>query len=207
MVLRSVRDFTGRGRTVGFAVAGTVLDDGDVVVVATPTGSGMRTRAGQGQGPNGRIVAHDTWDGSYAEKTWDGDTVVRVHRWGERWSVWRWYDGADWTDRWYGNLETPWQRTPLGFDTQDWALDIVASGHPRTSSWHADFKDADELAWMVQRGTVSASDAAAVHTVGDQLMERTRRADWPFDANWDDWLPSSPARAVLMPAGWDRLEG
>jgi len=206
VVLRSVRDM-GRphGVAVGYAVAGTVvLDDDDVVVVSTRPGSGVRMRAGTGAGPNGRIVLPATWDGTYDERVWQGHTVVRVHRRGDRWSVWRWHDGERWTDHWYGNLESPWRRSPIGFDTQDWALDVVAAGSPLGGPWTVGLKDEDELAWMVEQGYVTDRRARRAREVGARLMRHARDVGWPFDADWDAWLPDPRWGAVPVPEGWER---
>jgi len=207
VVLRSVRDFGHpHGVAVGFAVAGTVvLDSDDVVVVSTRPGSGVRTRAGEGGGPNSRTVLPAAWDGTYEERAWQGHTVVRVHRRGDPWSVWRWHDGERWTDVWYGNLESPWRRSAIGFDSQDWALDVVGVGDPSDGPWTVGFKDEDELAWMVDRDYVSERHAAHVRTVGERLLEHARDAGWPFAADWDAWLPDARWAPVPLPDGWERL--
>jgi len=207
VAIRSVRDHGPRhGVAVGFAVAGTVVRDrDDVVVVATAPGSDVRVRAGRGDGPNGRTVLPAAWDGTYEERVWQGATVVRVHRRGDRWSVWRWHDGERWGDVWYGNLESPWRRSALGFESQDWALDVVGRGDPTGDAWRVGLKDEDELAWMVQRGYVTEQQAAHVHDVGAHLLQRAREARWPFDADWDAWLPEPAWGAVALPPGWDRL--
>lgn len=207
VVLRGVRDHGHpHGVAVGFAVTGTVvLDTDDLVVVSTPPGAEVRLRAGQGAGPHGRIVLPSAWDGTYAERAWTGDTVVRVHRRGDRWSVWRWHDGRRWTDVWYGNLEAPWRRSPFGFDSQDWALDVVGTGHPVDGPWRVRFKDEDELAWMVDEGHVSPTHADHVREVGARLLRHAQDAGWPFDADWDAWLPDPRWAAVPLPEGWERL--
>lgn len=206
VALRSIREFGHHGLAVGFAVAGTVVIDTDeIVVVCTMPGSEVRTRAGRGGGPNGRIVLPDEWDGSHDEREWFGGAVVRVHRWDEPWSVWRWHDGTSWTDRWYGNLESPWRRAAKGYDSQDWALDVVGEGDPGSSSWSVHLKDEDELAWMVSRGFVSENQADRVGEVGAQLAGIARRGVWPFDADWDAGLPDPAWDAVSMPRGWRDL--
>lgn len=209
IVLRGVRDHgPGRGVAVGFAVAGAVVvDDDNVAVVATRPGSGMRMRAGTGAGPNGRIVLPAAWDGTYAERVWQGHTVVRVHRRGDRWSVWRWHDGERWTDKWYGNLESPWRRSTVGFDTQDWALDVVAAGDPLGGPWTVAFKDEDELSWMVNQGHVTQLHGRHIRAVGHRLLRHARDAGWPFDADWDAWLPDARWAAVPLPHGWEQLPG
>jgi len=208
VVLRSVRDHGyAHGVSVGFAVTGTVVvDTDDLVVVSTHPGSDVRTRAGRGAGPNGRIVLPSAWDGTHDARSWEGHGVVRVHRRGDRWSVWRWHDGTRWFDTWYGNLESPWQRSSVGFDTQDWTLDVVGIGDPLDGPWTVRYKDDDELDWMVEQRAVTPAQAAQVRQVGATLTRRAQEKSWPFDADWDAWLPDPRWQAVPMPEAWDRLD-
>lgn len=203
VVLRSIRDFGRHGRAVGFAVAGVVLQDApDLTVVCTPVGSDVRTRSGEGAGPNGRLVLADAWDGDYDRRLWQGHAVVRVHRAGEPWSVWRWHDGEAWVGEWYGNLETPWNRTTIGFDSQDWALDVVGAGDPADPSWSVRYKDEDELAWLAEAGAMSPAEVDAARSAGDRLTRIARQPAWPFDADWSPWVPAASLTPVPMPVGW-----
>ena len=153
IALRSIRAFPDRGPAVSFAVAGTVLqDDDEFIAVMTRPGSERASRAGRRTGPRGRNVVVAGWDGSFDIAPWEGPAVVRVHPRGRCWLLWRWHDGTDWTQDWYGNLESPWRRSAAGYDTSDWALDVVADGVPGTDDWRVGFKDEDELYWYVAQG-------------------------------------------------------
>ena len=206
VALRSVNTYGRHGVAVGFTVAGRVLEDTEhVTVLATPVGSDVRRRAGRGSGPNGRLVVPSDWDGSYVEATWFGAPVVRVRRGDTPWSVWRWHDGADWMPDWYVNLELPWARTPLGFDSQDWTLDVVAREEP-DGRWHAWFKDEDELEFYASTGEWSAHLADEVRRVGADAHRAATARAWPFDADWSAWVPDPAWRPVRLPTGWDRVE-
>ncbi|MGP9536644.1 DUF402 domain-containing protein [Brachybacterium sp. AOP43-C2-M15] len=206
VALRSIRGFADRSPAVSFAVAGTVLqDDGDVMVVTTRPGSGRASRAGRRTGPRGRNVVVTGWDGSYDIAGWEGRTVVRVHPRGRCWSVWRWHDGEDWTGDWYGNLEAPWRRSAVGYDTQDWALDVVARGTPGTHSWTVGFKDEDELDWYVEQGAFSPERAAYFRSVGAELAGILRRGEGPVVADWARWVPPAAVKPVPLPKGWQSL--
>lgn len=208
VVLRSIRELPGRGPTVSFAVAGTVLhDDGELFVLMTRPGSGRAARAGAGIGPQGRLVSATDWDGRYDVAVWEGETVVRVHRRGERWSVWRWHDGTDWTRRWYGNLETPWRRTAIGYDTRDWALDVVADGVPGTADWQVAMKDEDELAWFVGTGALTPEQAAAVSGTGARLHGLLSRGEGAAGISWEPWIPPDDIGPHPLPEGWQRIPG
>lgn len=206
VVLRGIRTFGRHGLAVGYAVAGVVVVDGpELSVLCTPSGSGVLTRAGVGSGPNARLVLSDDWDGSHDAREWHG-SVVRVHRAGEPWSVWRWHDGENWVGDWYGNLETPWRRAALGFESQDWALDVVGVGDPTGDDWRVRFKDEDELAFLVQAGEVTADKATTIAEAGDRLAAVARERRWPFDADWSGWVPNAAWDAVPMPPDATRLD-
>lgn len=99
-------------------VGRVLIDDDDLMGGASPLGSAVRRQAGIGSGPNGRLVLPENWDGSYVEDQWVGAPVVREHRTGSRWSVWRWHDGSDWLPEWYVNLAAPWMPHTARFPLQ-----------------------------------------------------------------------------------------
>ena len=74
-----------------------------------------------------RLVAQD--------KVWEGEGVLKLHRFGTHHSIWHLREAG-----WYVNLEEPWRASSLGWDTRDLALDIVVS---RDGSWR--WKDEDHL--------------------------------------------------------------
>lgn len=204
-VLRSVNTFSGHGKAVGFAVAGRVLaDEGDLTVIVSPRGSAVRRRAGVGSGPNGRLVLPEDWDGSYVEDLWFGAPVVRVHPKGSPWSVWRWHDGSDWLPDWYVNLELPWTRTPFGFDTQDWTLDIVASTDA-DGVWSVRYKDEDELAFYASTGHWSPAMRSIIERAGANATRTALTRAFPFDADWSQWIPEPTWPAAELPDAWSVL--
>ena len=205
VVLRSVRTFAAHGEAVGFSVAGLVLlDDENLAVVASPLGSAVRRRAGVGSGPNGRLVLPEDWDGSYIEDKWFGAPVVRVHRKGTPWSVWRWHDGSDWRPDWYVNLELPWVRTPIGFDSQDWALDVVASTEP-DGTWFVRYKDEDELAFYADLGYLPEVMLSMIQRAGEDATRTALARTFPFDADWSQWIPDPAWPAPELPSEWSVL--
>ncbi len=194
VVLRSVFD-----DHVGAVIPSVVVADAsDHVALYQPEGTTLLTRTGRRGGPQGRNMYPGGWDGGHQETPWRGPGVLRVHRRGDPWSVWRWRDGAGWRPGCYVNLEQPWRRTAHGFDTRDWVLDLVldADGAP---TW----KDADELAWCEQMGTVTAEHAADVRRAGRQALAAARAGEFPFAADWDRWTVDGTT-AVPDPASLRR---
>ena len=107
---------------------------------------------------------------------------------------------ADGRDRvWYVNLQRPFARTAIGFDTTDHALDAVIPIDG--SSWR--WKDEDELADAVARGLFSEEDAAGFRVWGERAVERVLRRDAPFDRDWTRWEPDPSWPTPDLPAGWD----
>lgn len=205
VVLRSLQTFGERGEAVAFAVAGRVLvDDDDLAVVASPLGSAVRRRAGVGSGPNGRLVLPEDWDGDYLDDVWSGAPVVRVHQKGQPWSVWRWHDGSDWLPDWYINLELPWCRTHIGFDSQDCTLDVIASTGP-DGAWSVRYKDEDELAFYVKTGHVSKEKRTSIERAGGDATAAALARAFPFDADWSQWEPSPAWATVRVPEGWSEV--
>lgn len=207
VALRSIRNRPSTTPAPSFAVAGIVIADSEEFsVVATPVGSGMARRAGRAEGPRDRLVAPLDWDGTHEETTWRGATVIRVHPRGENWSIWRWHDGRSWTGDWYGNLECPWQRSPGGFDTQDWVLDVVGVGTPGTESWSVEFKDDDELEQLLRIGATTSAEVERIREQGRRLGDAFVEGAWPFDAGWEQWLPRDDLGPVPLPVGWRELD-
>ncbi|NQW90380.1 DUF402 domain-containing protein [Curtobacterium sp. VKM Ac-2861] len=205
VVLRSLHTLGSHGRAVAFAVAGRVLvDDDDVAVVASPLGSAVRRRAGTGSGPNARLVLPSDWDGSYVEDSWFGATVVRVHPRGAAWSVWRWHDGTQWLPDWYVNLELPWVRTSVGFDSQDWTLDVIAT-RDDAGRWSIRNKDEDELAFYTDEGLVTEADRAMIERTGEDATAAVHAGSFPFETDWSRWVPDPNWSAPQVHAGWDAV--
>ena len=101
---------------------------------------------------------------------------------------------------WYINLASPWSRFPLGVDTEDHVLDVVVADD--RSSWR--WKDADELVWMVERGSYTRDRADRITRNGEAAIARLEHREPPFDD--DAWSsveidPSWPLPS--MPDGWD----
>ncbi len=163
-----------------------VVDDADHVVLYQPPGTDTLRRTGRRGGPRGRNMQPGGWDGGHARDPWVGNGVVRAHRRGTPWSAWRWVDsGGRWEPGFYVNLERPWLAGPLGYDSEDWILDLVIDTDLVGWTW----KDEDELGWAQQVGAVSAEHAAEVRIAGAQALAAAQQGSWPFRARWDDWLP------------------
>ena len=100
---------------------------------------------------------------------------------------------------WYVNLEDPIERTPIGFDTVDHALDVVIQLD--RSSWR--WKDEEELAEAVRDGLFSEAEAADFYVWGEAAVDHVLAGRPPFDRDWEDWRPDPDWPVPELGDGWD----
>lgn len=102
---------------------------------------------------------------------------------------------------WYVNLQSPLQRTLVGFDGIDYMLDIVIS--PDRSSWH--WKDEDEFNEAVSIGVYPTELAQAIRAEGEAVIRQMQAGLPPFCDSWESWSPPKDWPIPDFPAGWERL--
>ena len=134
---------------------------------------------------------------TYVERVWQLPTI-RLYLPNTPFSVWLFFgkDGA--FASWYGNLEGPCQRTPIGVDAQDYALDVVADAKGRWA-----WKDEAEFARRLEVGLDSAEHQAAVRAAGRDFIARLEAGAAPFNRGWQKWRPPVEWTPRTLPAGWD----
>jgi hypothetical protein len=186
----------------GFFITGAVPcevieETEEFVALYQPAGSLWKRAAGERSGPRGRNMLPEGRNGGHDDAEWTGDGVLRVHRFGDAWSVWRWLDSSrTWSKHFYVNLEDPWRRTAIGYDSGDWELDLV--GTPE--SWS--YKDEDELEWSEEIGLVTPEWAARTRWAGTAASRALEANAWPFSSDWDSWLPPSDLKIPALPDDW-----
>jgi len=128
-----------------------------------------------------------------------GDQPVLSFAWPDTpYSILLWTAG-DRRRVWYVNLQDPLERTPIGFDTVDHALDVVVEVD--RSSWR--WKDEEELAEAVRDGLFSEEDAADFRAWGGRAVDHLFSGEPPFDRDWADWRPDPGWPVPELPDGWD----
>ena len=101
---------------------------------------------------------------------------------------------------WYVNLEEPWRRSAIGFDTTDHLLDLVVDPD---HNWR--WKDEDHLSEAVAVGLFTAEKERAIRTEGERVVSRVEARARPFDEGWENWRPEPEWPLPSVPEGWDRL--
>ena len=134
-----------------------------------------------------------------AKRSWAGHGVLVLRRPGEAYSVWHFWNGpARRFAGWYLNLEEPFRRTAIGYDTQDLELDVWI---PADGSWT--FKDEDLLDERVGDGRYPEEQAEATRALGAEIGAMLDRGERWWDGRWAAFAPDPAWRAPAFPEGWE----
>ena len=155
-------------------------------------------------GIEGRLIPRDEAD--YLERfeagvdpephVWAQNRVLRLMRFGESHSLDLFWDDAsgDFLG-WYVNLQTPLQRSALGFDCLDHALDVWIEPD---GAWQ--WKDEDDLERCVELGIFSPAEAAEIRAEGERVVSALPEL---LPTGWEDWRPDPAWPAPTLPPRWD----
>lgn len=182
--------YVERGQVVAALPVRVVADGGAAVVLHLVGGSTIAWPTVDDQ-PIRSVELERRFTGRLgaAQRTWEPPGFTIVYREGSAYALWL-FPG-----RWYVNLEEPWRRTELGFDTRDHTLDIWVDPD---GSWQ--WKDEDELEAAVRFGRHLPEEAQAIRAEGERVL-----AEWPFPTGWEEWSPPEDWRPAELPAGWNAV--
>lgn len=177
-----------------------VRDEADLIALYRPVGTIYKRRTGERGGPGGRMLLR--WDGGHEDAKWSRARVLILYKPGAAHTLHLFWDDASLAFLgWYVNLEAPWRRTPIGFDTLEQLLDVVLE--PDLSSWK--LKDDDELQWAVERGDFTPDGAAAIRTEASRAIDLVLRSVPPYGRQWMSWRPDAAWRVPVLPASWHEI--
>jgi hypothetical protein len=133
---------------------------------------------------------------------WHGHGVLQLQRPGEMHAMWVFWYGSEREFRgWYLNLQEPFRRTSLGFDTQDLELDIVVD---LDGAWR--YKDDEILDEWVGRGRWTEAEVAAIRREGAAIANELDAGRRWWSDDWAEWRPDPGWQVPTLPAGWDRSD-
>lgn len=193
-VLRYITRTEGRP---GDAWPCRVVEDGEHVALYIPGGTSFKRTVfpPQEQRRFGGALTH-------RDASWGADTLRLMYP-GRSCSVWLfWKSGPQGRrfDGWYVNMEEPFRRTAIGFDTNDHTLDIVVT--PELGwSW----KDEEELEHRVARGIYTPDLAASARAEGERVIQQIERREPPFSGGWKHWEPDPGWPRPELPDDWNRV--
>jgi hypothetical protein len=133
---------------------------------------------------------------------WRGHGVLMLQRPGEPYAVWHFWAGPERRfEFWYLNLQEPFRRSAIGYDTQDHELDVVVS---EDLQWF--FKDEDKLAERAREGRYSESEMASIHATGARIAAMLDARDLWWDLSLKNWQPDPSWDTPDPPeAGWESV--
>ncbi len=181
------------------AIPAIVIRDEDLLATYVPAGTRFMDNWVVPEGERVTAVAtiKPSSQRQHKERIWHTNTV-RLYLPGKAFSIWLFFAENGQFSAWYGNLEAPFVRTPLGIDTRDYGLDVVASPD---STWR--WKDEAEFAQRLELGIDSVAHQTAVRAAGEEFIYRFQHKTAPFDQGWENWLPPDAWQPCPLPANWN----
>jgi hypothetical protein len=178
-----------------------VCDDERGIVLFMPSGTVGKQRTGTRGGPRDRMLL--AWDGGHRDVEWHSTNVVRLYREGDEYSIWIARDDTSGAVLWrYINLEAPWRRTPIGFDSRDHYLDLYSAGGD--GEWH--WKDEDEVEWLIEQGRIDRAFADATRKAGERAVARVEAGESLLHPSWATWQPDPLWTMPTVPRSWRDFE-
>jgi hypothetical protein len=193
-----LRYLTRDGRPGMCWPAVAVEDRDDLLALWIPEGATYkqwRLQRPSGDAPEGTPPLRTLVDGE-----WRRDTL-RLMFPGAHHSIWLSWDRTEAGRAFHGyyvNLEEPFRRTSVGFDTNDHALDVVVAPD-LTWTW----KDEDELERRAQSGIYYPDFAARVRAEGERAIAILEERRFPFTGDYVDWAPEPSWGIPGLLDGWD----
>jgi len=188
IILRDLNPLGGIERGIPARV---VEDNENRTILYVSVGSSYSQANWVGTGEMKKSSADD-----FEERTWERHSILRFMYPETPYSLWVLFDPAEHAfERWYINIEMEFVRTQVGFDTQDYELDVVV--HP-DYSWV--WKDEDELRNWVDQGVFTESQASDFRRYGLEAVNRIDSQTAPFTEEWKNWKPDSEWDPIKLPA-------
>lgn len=197
VVIRNIARSDGSVSAAMSAIA--IADDDEALALYVPMGTVAKDNyfVPAEDRPAAVEAMRPSCERAFVERVWQLPTI-RLYLPGEAFSVWLFF-GKDGTfASWYGNLEAPYLRTPLGIDTRDHTLDVVADAKGRWT-----WKDEKEFARRLTAGIDSAEHQAAVRAAGHAFIARLEARAPPFNRGWQDWRAPDAWQPRALPPDWD----
>jgi Protein of unknown function (DUF402) len=174
-----------------------VRDSPDAIALYWPVGTNTRS-------PAVRPTVEDQLNNriQLESRNWTEHDVLLLTTPGSAHSIYVMWEAVTHNLRcWYVQLEDPYQRSTMGFDTMDRILDLVIS--PDKSSWY--WKDEDEFLDAIKIGVYSPEYAQSIREDGERVIRQVQANASPFCDGWENWCPPVEWGIPKFPEGWENL--
>jgi hypothetical protein len=158
----------------------------------------------RGQTPGAKVTPQEVISDQMVlfDKTWTETDVLMLVIPGAAHAVYvMWEESQRKLRCWYVNLQQPLARTAIGFDTEDYWLDIVVS--PDRSKWR--WKDKDQFEEAVAMGMYTPEKAREIRAEGERVIGLMQTNQPPFCGGWENWQAPGDWNIPCLPDGWDCL--
>jgi hypothetical protein len=160
-----------------------VSDDGDCVVLYTAPGTPTASMVGLTEETFAEVIGRQGY--SLGQTYWEDNHVLRILKAGAGHAVELYWSAEEWTFHgWYVHLQTPYRRTPAGFEKRDQALDILVD---LEHGWT--WKDEHHIALLTDAGYLDADEVTEIWREANAVTRRIDAWGPPFCDGWDTWRP------------------
>jgi predicted RNA-binding protein associated with RNAse of E/G family len=119
-----------------------------------------------------------------------------LQRPGEPYAIWIFWSGpAREFHGWYVNLQEPFRRTAIGYDTQDLELDIWV---PAQGGW--ELKDDDVMEKRIREGRFTPEQVAEARALAGRITRELDAGRRWWSDDWAAWQPDPAWRAPAFPS-------
>jgi predicted RNA-binding protein associated with RNAse of E/G family len=123
-----------------------------------------------------------------------------LQRPGDAYAAWVFWEGPDrHFDSWYINMQEPFRRSELGYDTQDLELDIVVFPD---LSW--ELKDDDVLDERIFQGRYTVEQVRETREEASRLTALIDAGNLWWSESWATWKPDPSWPLPAFPNDWSR---
>jgi len=166
-----------------------VVDEPGLLATYIAEGAPFRFPAGDWPSPNGR----HPWHG---KERWLGHGVLMLQRQGEPYAIWiLWAGPAREFHGWYVNLQEPFRRTAIGYETQDLELDIWV---PAQGGW--ELKDDDVMEKRIREGRFTPEQVAEARALASRITRELDAGRRWWSDDWAAWQADPAWRAPAFPS-------
>ena len=188
------REVLSNGAWLGLNVK-IIEDSPEHLISYIPEGSPFGFPDGSWPTPDGK----HPWSG---RSSWEGHGCLMIQEPKKEFAVWHFWRGAEREFLcWYINIQEPFRRTSIGYDTQDLELDVIV--YPN-GEW--ELKDDELLEQRVSEGRWSNERVVEIRAIGADIVARLKKGERWWPTKWCNWKPD-PSWVVpsTLPKGWSSL--
>lgn len=178
-----------------------VQDDDQAVILYVAVSTSIKVQASRDGTPltrNTPFIEREGKIGGLADTTWTTNHVIKIMQPGRMSATWLFWRDPEWELKsYYGNIQAPLVRRPLGFDTADYLLDVDIDLDFRCA-----WKDEDEWEGAGKHGLLDRDLLVRVRAEGERIMDDVAARRWPFDRSLESWRPDPAWTVPEMPDNW-----